>query len=1038
MFLSDLSIKRPVLVTMFLSVFLLFGILAYFSLPIELFPEVTTPFVLIQTIYPGAGPQVIETQVTKKIEDEVSSLGNLETIISYSMEGVSFIQVQFKHGKDENTALQEVKDKVDPILSSLPDDIEKPAIIKLDINSFLPIITLVAEGDMPPTELYALVNQVVKERISQIDGVGRVELVGGEEREIQVKFDKRTVFQHSLSLSQIAGILKAANVELPGGNFREGNQDISVRLKGEFESLDDLENLDIPTKTGIRKLRELAMVQDGGKEVRQRTTLFDRPSNSRNNNVLVVQAIKVPGGNTVKTVQEIQKRIPLIEEELGGKIRLQTVEETASFVEDSVNDTLNNIIMGILLTGLILLLFVHDFRSTFIIAIAMPYSIVSTFVIMQIMGISFNVLSLMGLSTASGILVSNSVVVLENIFRHKELGHGRMAAAAKGTAEVTIAVLASTLTNIAVFLPLANMSGNMGVVLGNFAYTVVISTVFSLVVSFTVTPMLASLILPEQVKPELWISRRLEAIYTSWEDAYGRFLKKALKGRLGSFLIVLVTAVILVITVIVGRNLQFELIPMSDSGRIQATVELPQGAALEETAKILQMLEDRTIDFPEVKTIVTTLGQLSFIDKDVNMAAMDISLVKKEERDRSNREISAALIEKFSDVPNALIEVSPVSETGGFGTAPIQFYLRGPELDKLEEYSSKILAQLKRIPGLVSVDASFRPGKPEITFVPNRKLISEEGITVQDIAMSLRAAVEGLVLTTYKEKENEYDIRVVLKDDTLLTLNDLRSIPVATPNGIHPISYFADIQFTESFNKIMHADKYKTVQFSAYLLPGYTQGQFVKPVEDTVKALNMETGYSMKWTGSTKAFQETTQDLLMVFILAVILTYMILAGSLESFVQPIIIMLTVPLSFLGVVLACVLTNTTMNALSILAIIMLVGIVVNNAILILDYSNQLRRSGMDIRDALIKACPTKLKPIIMSNLATILGMLPMALGIGASGAEFRTPMGIVSIGGLISSTFLTLLVIPAIENLTARHKKPNSEPAAGSRPEGASL
>jgi HAE1 family hydrophobic/amphiphilic exporter-1 len=1038
MFLSDLSIKRPVLVTMFLSVFLLFGILAYFSLPIELFPEVTTPFVLIQTIYPGAGPQVIETQVTKKIEDEVSSLGNLETIISYSMEGVSLIQVQFKHGKDENVAVQEVKDKVDPILRDLPEGAEKPSITKLDVNSILPVITLVAEGDMPPTELYTLVDQVVKERINQVEGVGRVELVGGQEREIQVQFDKRTVFEHSLSLVQIAGILQAANVELPGGNFREGNQDLPVRLKGEFESLEDIQNLDIPSSTGIRKLREFATIQDRGKEVRQRTTLFDRPTNTRNDNVLVIQAIKVPSGNTVDVVREIQNRLPTIEEELGGRVRLRTVDETATFVEDSVNDTLTNIILGVLLTGLVLLVFLHDLRSTFIVAMAMPYSIVSTFIIMQIMGISFNVLSLMGLSTASGILVTNSVVVLENIFRHKELGHGRVAAAGRGTAEVTVAVLASTLTNIAVFLPLANMSGTMGVVLGNFAYTVVIATVFSILVSFTLTPMLAAQILPEQVKRELWISRRLEAVYHSWEEIYRRFLRIVLKGRLGSIVVVLITLIVMGVTVSLASNLQFELIPMSDSGRIQATVELPQGATLEETAKILSVLEERAIAFPEVKTIVTTLGQISFIDRDVNMAAMNITLLKKGERDRSNREISAAFIQSFSDVPNALIEVSAVSETGGFGTAPIQFYLRGPELDKLEEYSSKLLTQLKRIPGLVNVDASSRPGKPEITFTPNRKRISEEGITVQQLAMSIRAAVEGLVLTTYKEKGYEYDIRVLLKDDTLLTLNDLRNIPIATPNGIQPISYFADLQFTESFNKIMHADKFKTVQFTAYILPGYTQGQFVTPVEDAVKALNMESGYSMKWTGSTKAFQETTRDLLMVFILAVVLTYMILAGSLESLIQPFLILLTVPLSFLGVVLACIITNTTMNALSMLSIIMLVGIVVNNAILILDYTNQLRRSGMDVRDALIMACPTKLKPILMANLAIILGMLPMALGIGASGAEFRAPMGIVSIGGLISSTFLTLLVIPAVENLTSRHRKFNSTPSAESKPKGDSL
>ncbi|MFQ3546753.1 MAG: efflux RND transporter permease subunit [Termitinemataceae bacterium] len=1031
MFLSDLSIKRPVLITMFLAVFLLFGLLAYFSIPIGLFPDLKIPYVLIETVYPGSGPLVVETQITKKIEDEISALGELDTIISYSMDSVSFIQVQFKLGKDENVAVQEVKDKIDPLISALPSGCERPSISKLDFNSFMPVISLVAEGDLPATELYSVVDTVVKERIAQVEGVGRVQLVGGQEREIRVEFDKRTVFEHSLSLPQIAGLLQAANLEMPGGNFREGNQDVSVRLKGELGNLQELKDMDIPTQAGIRKLRELALVRDGGKEIRQRTTLFDRPTTTRNNNVLVVQAIKVPTGNTVRIVRDIQKKLPSIEKELGGKVRLRTVAESATFVQDSVNDTMTNILLGILLTGFILLVFLHDFRSTFIVAISMPYSIVATFMIMQIMGISFNILSLMGLSTATGILVANSIVVLENIFRHKELGHGRVVAAGKGTSEVTLAVLASTLTNIAVFLPLANMSGMMGVILSNFAYTVVIATVFSIIVSFTLTPMLASRILPEKVKRELWISRWLESVFHSWENGYRKFLRHVLKGKLGSLIILLITVGVLGLTVFLARDLRFEMMPLSDGGRINVAVELPQGASLEETGKVLQALEERAISFPEVKTIVTTLGQLSFIDRDVNMAAMDIALVGRGTREQSHRDISAQLIQAFSDVPNASIRVSPVSETGGAGEAPIDFYLRGPELDQLQEYSRRLIPRLKQIPGLISINTSSRSGKPEITLIPNRKRISEEGITIQDLAVSLRAAVEGLVLTSYKEKGKEYDIRVVLKDETLLTINDLRNIPVATPKRTHPISYFADIQFTESFNKIMHADKYKTVQFSAFLLPGYAQGDLIAPVEEAVKELKLAEGYSMQWTGDTEAFQETMQDLLVVFFLAVILTYMLLAASLESFVQPFLILVTIPLSFLGVILACVLTGTTMNSLSMLSVIMLVGIVVNNAILILDYANQLRRNGLDVREALIEACPVKLKPILMSNLATILGMTPMALGIGASGAEFRAPMGIVSIGGLISSTLLTLFVIPAIENLTARHKKPASQEAGAS-------
>jgi HAE1 family hydrophobic/amphiphilic exporter-1 len=1022
MFLSDLSIKRPVLVTMFLLVFVLFGALAYFSIPIGLFPDIKIPFVMIETIYPGAGPLVMESQVTKRIEDEIAALGELDSITSFSMEGISFVQVQFKLGKDENIAVQEVKDKVDPILNRLPSGAQKPSISKLDFNSFMPVMSIVMEGSMESTELRTLADTVVKERIAQIEGVGRVSIAGGQEREIRVEFDKRVVFEHSLSLVQIAGLLGAANMEMPGGTFRRENQDISVRLKGEFENLEDLKNLDIPTRAGIRKLRELALVRDGGKEVRQRTVLFDRADGLRKDNVMVMQVIKIPSGNTVKIVRDIQKRLPEIEKELGNRVSLKVISEDATFVQNSVDDTMTNIVLGILLTGLILLFFLHDIRSTFIVAVAMPYSIISTLMIMKIMGISFNILSLMGLSTATGILVANSVVVLENIFRHKELGHNRVDSAGKGTSEVTIAVLASTLTNIAVFLPLANMAGMMGVVLSNFAYTVVIATVFSILVSFTLTPLLASRILPDSVKKELWISRKLEGIFKAWEGGYKNLLKVTLHGRLGSFIVVLITAGVIAVAVVLAGRLQFEMMPMSDGGRINVAVELPQGYDLDSTATVLAVIEERVRRYDEVKTVLTSLGQLSFLDRDVNMATMTIVLVGRGERARGHIEISADITRRLSDIPNAVIRVSPVSETGGGGEAPIDFFLRGPDMETLQSYAIGLSDGLRKIPGLMNVNASSRPGRPEITLLPDRKRVSEEGITIQDLAMSLRAAMSGLVMTTYKEGGNEYDIRVALKETALETYQDLRNIPVATPKGSHPISYFADLQFTESYSKIQHTDKYKTIQFTAFLLPGYTQGDLIGAVEAAVKEMDLPEQYFMIWAGDTEAFQETTRELLTVFVLAVVLTYMLLAASLENFLQPLLILGTVPLSFIGVVLACVFTGTTMNALSMLSVIMLVGIVVNNAILILDYANQLRRKGMDVREALIEACPTKLKPIIMSNLATILGMLPMALGIGSSGAEFRQPMGVVSIGGLVSSTLLTLFVIPAVENLTARHKK----------------
>jgi hydrophobic/amphiphilic exporter-1 (mainly G- bacteria), HAE1 family len=628
----------------------------------------------------------------------------------------------------------------------------------------------------------------------------------------------------------------------------------------------------------------------------------------------------------------------------------------------------------------------------------------------------------MGLSTSTGILVSNSVIVLENIFRYKELGHNRMESAGKGTSEVTVAVLASTLTNIAVFLPLANMSGIMGQIMANFAYTVVIATVFSILVSFTLTPMLASLILPDKVKREMWISRQLEGMFKSWERGYRRMLEVTLARKRSSLIVVVVSLVALVGSFMLVPLLKLELMPQSDSGDITITIELPQGYDMEHTAAILDQIEGRVVNYSEVTTLLTNLGKTSSLNQGVNLATMGIKLVDKAVRSRSDLVLAADMTMVLSDIPNASIIVSAVSSGGDMGSAPVDFYLRGPEIEKLEGYSARLAKALKTVPGLMNVDTSSRGGKPEITFNPDRKKLSEAGITVNDLAVTLRAAIDGLVTTTYKEAGNEYDIRVMLKDRTLLTSADLKNIPVATSQGAQPISNFAEMRFAEGVGRILHTEKFKTIEFTASILPGFTQGDVTVPINERVKELNLPAGYFMTWAGRSQMLQDTVRDMIRVFLLAVILTYMLLAATMESFIQPFVILVTVPLALIGVIIICVWTGTTINMLAMLSIVMLVGIVVNNAILILDYTNQLKKGGMDVRSALIEACPTKLKPIIMANLAMILGTLPMALGIGASGAEMRIAMGIATIGGVVSSTIFTLFLIPSIERLIGKKSR----------------
>ena len=1021
MFLSSVSIKRPVMISMGLIVFLLFGILAYFTLNLNMMPDVNIPFVTVQTIYPGAGPTEMETLVSKKIEDAVSTISKIAEINSYSMEGVSYVLIEFELGKDPDIANQEVKDKVSAIIMDLPQDVEVPVVEKFDFSSF-PVIEVVLSGDLDIKELYDLADKKLKDRLSQIDGVGRVNLIGGQEREIRVEFDNRTVFQNKISLMQLAQILTIQNMDIPGGRFMQSDQEFSVRFKGQFPSVDEIGNLEIPTEFGIKRLGQIAEISDAGAEVRQRSIYFNKIENLRDDNVITLSIIKSVDGNTVEMAKAIREELPLLEKELPTGTSLTIIRDASVFIESSVDDTLSNIIMGVVLTGLVLLFFLHDLRSTIIVATAMPFSIVSTFLLLQLNGFSLNIMTLMGLSTAVGILVTNSVVVLENIFRHKEMGHTSSEAADKGTSEIAVAVIASTLTNIAVFLPIASMSSMIGQFFKQFALTVTYATVFSIIASFTITPMLASLILPERDTKKHPLGARLEKMFHSWESKYQNWLNIILDNKIRSFF-VLIGALVFFILIMgfLGPFVGLEMFPLLDEGDILIEVELAQGYNLGETADLLSEIEQRVSQHDEVSHMLTNIGYLNQLTQGANMAVASVKLVDVDERELSSAQMASRLIKDLSTIPNAKIRVSAISAAGGAGEAPVQFSLLGQDNDRLEEYKTQLIDSIKNISGLLNLSTSSRPGKPEITLVPDRVKIASAGLTVYDLAMALRSSVEGVIAGKYREGGNEYDIRLKLNDESVDTPEEIGNITIVGPTSVYRLSQLADVQFTSGYSTIMHTDKYKSIEFNGYNAIGIPLGDIVNVINEKAAKIDFDPGYRLEWKGSAKMMQETVIDMLKTFIIAFLLTYMLLAAILESLTQPLMILATVPLALIGVVIALASTGVTMNMISMMAIVMLLGLVVNNAILQMDYTNQLRRQGKSIKDALLEACPTKLKPIIMATVAIILGMMPMALGIGSSGVEFRQPMGLISIGGMLISTIMGLFVIPALYFLLSKSK-----------------
>lgn len=1017
MFLTKLSITRPVMTTMGILVFLIFGLLAYMNINLDQMPDVELPYVSIQTIYAGAGPKEVETLITKKIEDAVSTVSEIDYIDSYSLDGVSIVFMAFKLTKDVDVANQEVKDKVDQILNELPDDAEQPIIQKIDIGAE-PILNLVLSGNKDPRELFEYADKTIKDRFSQIQGVADVQINGGQERVIRVELDNRVVFENSIPLPQLLSILGAQNMNIPGGYFQINDQEYTVRLDGEFNEIETLEKLQVPTAYGNKQLGQIAHVIDGGKDIRQRTVYFNNIDKFRDENVIQLGIIKSTDGNVVRVSDAVNEKLPEINAILPAGMKLTIISDNADYTRSTVNDTMYNVILGVVFTSIVLLFFLSNIRSTVIVALSMPTSIIATFMLLQAADLTLNVMTLMGLSVSVGVLVANSVVVIENIFRYKELGYDNKEASLKGTSEVVVAVLASTLTNLVVFLPIANISSIMGQFLRNLALSATFATIFSLVFSFTLTPMLASLLLPKTNKKNK-ISDKFDRMFKSWDEFYRRLLRGALQNVFTNIAIIFSSIVILIASFwFIGSSLGFEFSPTQDNGQIKVDVELPNGVNLNETAKTLNEIENRIKTHSEVEYIITQLGKFDELNSGTNMARMNIYLSDSKERENGILSIIDMFVKELSNIPNARVTVDIASGMGN-GQAAIQYYIQGQDLAEIEHIKDELMPKLSKIPGLINLDQSSRKGKPEITITPDRVKMAEAGITTQEMALTIRSAIEGIESSKYREDGEEYDIIVTLDDESVDTPEKVKNIPVVSSSTYitYRLGQLANVEFTDGYTRILHRDKYTTIQITGSVGQGYTQSIIEDQMQAEFAKIDLPPGYQIVPGGTSKMISEMVADMGFAFLLALILTYMLLAAILESFMQPIFILFTIPLAFPGIFSALYLTDTALGITTLMGIIMLIGIVVNNAILMLDYTNQLvREEGRDVTGALIEACPTKLKPILMSTIAIILGMLPMALGIGDAGSEMRMPLGIVSIGGMITSTLFTFFVIPGLYDL----------------------
>lgn len=1041
MILADISIKRPVMMTMVIMAFGVIGLFSLVELGIDMFPQIEFPFVTVRTIYPGAGPEEIETLISKPVEEEVGSINGVKNITTISQEGISFVFIEFQMEVDVDIASMDVKEKVDAIRYKLPEDAEAPSISKFDINA-IPIIDLAVSSARPLEEVYKICKDEIKPELAKINGLANIELVGGKEREIRIEVDKNALSARDLSLMNIIAAVSGENLNIPSGHIIEGRKEYSIRMEAEFTDVDEIGEVKIPVHEGEPvRLADVAHVYDDFKEQRELARFNGETS-------VGMSLVKRSDANTVEVAREVKKSLNFLKTALPPGIIISLARDRSQFIEDSVQDVTSNMILGVLLTAVVLLLFLHSWRGTVIAAIAMPVSIVSTFTLLRFADFTLNMMTLMGLAISVGILVANSIVVLENIERYRGMGVSTREAASKGTGEIAIAVAAATLTNVVVFTPIAFMSGITGQFFRQFGLTVTFATIFSLLVSYTLTPMMASMKIRRNFYALLGLvivivvyrsmgllmtavimlvfglfglteilglkakaAAKWDAVFDNMKEYYRRTLGWAISHRKA---VVFTIIGLFIASVFLMRFIGSEFFPSTDEGVFSISVEMPSGTNLEQTNKALERIEKELSGEKAVETVYTALGKsesgIVDIGGGVHLGLVVVQLVDKEKRDFSTEEFLNRLRMRLADIPDAKLVLALTESMGGGGSG-LEIEITGPRMSELVELSNRVKQIVAETPGAVDVASSWKIGKPELNITPHRPAMADMGVTAGQVAMSLRTMIEGQVASKFRQEGDEYDIRVKLSQRDRESLQQVEEYIILTPNGAAPLSRLADIEYTEGPTSILRKNKQRMVTISSNI-SGRTLGEIQAQIQKNLKTLEVPPGYKIHFGGESEMMAESFTELLKALLLAIILTYMLMAAILESYKNPFVIILTLPLGFIGVVLSLIMTGNSLSMLSLMAMVMLVGIVVNNGILLIDYIGVLRKEGKVLREAILEACPIRLRPILMTNIATILAMMPLALGLGAGG-EFRAPMAIVSIGGLITSTIFTLYLIPTI-------------------------
>jgi len=1019
--LPRLAVQRPVLATMLIVILVVLGAFSFFQLRTDLYPDVEIPVISITTIYPGAGPEEVGTQLSEPIEDAISTLGNLNRLTSFSRENLSILILEFELGVNTDLMAIDVKDKVDAIRASLPADAQAPVVQKFDLDA-APILNLALSGPQGADRLFNLADDQIRERLSRVPGVADVQVVGGRDREVLVTVYPDRLEAWGLSIQDIIGLIRAENLVIPGGRIDDGFRATSFRITGEYQDLDALRELRLFLPSGeALPLHEVARVEDGYGD-RTRLARFGGTS------AVAISVQRQADANTVTTASEVLKELDRIREDLlPPGTELAVVQDASAFIRDAITDVLYSIAIGIFLTTLILFLFLHSWRGTLVAALAMPATIISTFLLLNQAAFTLNVMTLLALGVTVGILVTNTIVVLENIYRYLDLGYDPADAAEEGTAEIGIAVAASALTNLVVFTPIAFMRGIIGQFFFAFGLTVVFATLFSVIISFLLAPLIASKLLRKNesrqadrgVLAPIW--RSWDRGYTGIIDSYRSALHWSLnRPRNGWFVIGGVTGFLIVSVGVIANFVGGEFLPQPDEGVIQINLELPPETALDRTERAILSLEPEILALPEVRQVLSTIAAgtgFEAISESANRAQVLVAL----HADVNTEAMIPRLREMAARIPDADVQVSAARSVGGpQSSADILVSVSGPG-DQLEAVTRQITAAVQEVEGLTNVGNTIETPREELIFRPNRAAMADAGLTLGQVGSVLRASLAGEVAGVFRTAGEEVDIRVRYPAELRSRPEQVGELRVPTPSGRLPITSLGTLELEPSPPAIRRLNRERSYDVEADVASGSLTDR-VAAIQARLEQEPIPPGYRWRVGGEFEEFGDAFAAILEALALAIILTYIVLAMILESFVRPLTIMVTLPLGMVGGLLGLALAQVPLNIFAMMAVVMLVGIVVNNAILILDYAGQLQRKGASALEAVREAAPVRLRPIIMSNVAIAVALLPQAVGSGA-GAAFRIPMAVVTIGGSLVAAVFTLFLIPVlyakVEGVTAR-------------------